>query len=178
MSFIVLRRAKDIQESLDLMKEASGSSKMHERITLLPLHSEDLLNRPGRFWVAQAGDVKEVRQIATRSTIGGVAFSPGDDLVWISRYFDRAACDTSVLTFDEWLPELVFSPADKDATLTITSSGHIKVGREARSQVMWGEQQPPLNTNAVVYSQWNDEWVKYGHRMLDKFPNPRVASDF
>ncbi|KAL3928972.1 MAG: hypothetical protein SGPRY_002164, partial [Prymnesium sp.] len=52
-----------------------------------------------------------------------------DNLERISRHFDRAAL-TRVASPEECLPELVFAPAERDATLHITSSGHIKVGRE------------------------------------------------
>ena len=66
--------------------------------------SEEVHYRPGHFWLAQAPDVLELRQVATRCTIEGVMFSPGDFLVRIGRYFDRVATDTSGLTFEEWTP--------------------------------------------------------------------------
>lgn len=75
------------------------------------------------------------------------------------------------------LPELVFLPTNKDATFTITSSGHIKVSSETHSEIMCGEQQSPLMINAVILSV-DDKWVKHGHERLDKFPNPRLAGDF
>lgn len=73
---------------------------------------EDLLYRPGHFWVAQAPDVLEVRKITRRETINGQPFTPGDYAIRIGRYFDRDGSDDSGLTFEEWLPELVFSPTD------------------------------------------------------------------
>ncbi|KAL3904135.1 MAG: hypothetical protein SGPRY_011403 [Prymnesium sp.] len=38
MNLLALRRAEDIEASLQVMKETAGSSKMHERLTRLPLH--------------------------------------------------------------------------------------------------------------------------------------------
>lgn len=74
--------------------------------------SEDLLYRPGHFWVAQAPDVLQVRKITKRETISGQPFSPGDYLIHIGRYFERDAMDMTGLTFEEWQPELVFTPLD------------------------------------------------------------------
>ena len=68
--------------------------------------------------------------------------------------------DESGLTFEEWQPELVFSPKDMDANLTI-SGGHIKVDRETRGEVFWGDQQPPTLTSMPIISV-DDEWVRYG----------------
>ena len=51
-----------------------------------------------------------MRKIEKRQTINGSMFSPGDYLIRVGRYFDRDASDTSGLTFEEWQPELVFTP--------------------------------------------------------------------
>jgi hypothetical protein len=45
--------------------------------------SEEVHNRPGHFWLAQAPDVLEVRRIDRRRTIEGVMFGVGDYLVRI-----------------------------------------------------------------------------------------------
>ena len=87
---------------------------------------------------SQASDVLNVRKITKRETIGGQPFHPGEYCITIGRYFDRDPADTSGLTFEEWLPELVFSAADKGEKLTISAGGHIKVGREVR-EVFWGD---------------------------------------
>lgn len=74
--------------------------------------SDDVLYRPGHFWLAQAPDDLEVRRITKRETINGQHFHPGDYLVRVERYFERDCADDTGLTFDEWKPELVFTPAD------------------------------------------------------------------
>lgn len=99
---------------------------------------EDSLYRPGHFWVAQAPDVREVRRITKRETICGQPFHPGDYMIRIGRYFDRVASDPSGLKFEEWQPELVFSVGDVGEKLTISASGHVKVGRAARDEIFWG----------------------------------------
>lgn len=73
---------------------------------------EDVLYRPGHYWVAQAPDVLEVKKIVKRETINGQPFSPGDYMIRIGRYFDRDPSDDRGLTFEEWQPELVFTPDD------------------------------------------------------------------
>ena len=70
--------------------------------------------------MAQAPDVLEVRKILKRETINGQPFHPGDYVIRIGRYFDRDPADTSSLTFEEWLPELVFSKEDVGSKLTIS----------------------------------------------------------
>mmetsp|Transcript_23315 Transcript_23315/g.57868 ORF Transcript_23315/g.57868 Transcript_23315/m.57868 type:complete len:212 (+) Transcript_23315:749-1384(+) len=72
--------------------------------------SDDMLYRPGHYWLAQAPEVLDVRKIDSRCTIEGTMFSPGDYLIRIGRYFDRKASDTSGLTFEEWIPP----PNDSD----------------------------------------------------------------
>lgn len=74
--------------------------------------SDDLLYRPGHFWVAQAPDVLEIRKISKRETINSQPFNPGDYAIRIGRYFERDASDSSGLTFEEWQPDLVFTPDD------------------------------------------------------------------
>ena len=54
----------------------------------------------------------EVHKIDKRQTINGTAFNVGDYMIRIGRYFDKDAADDSGLTFEEWQPELVFSPSD------------------------------------------------------------------
>ena len=78
---------------------------------------EDLLYRPGHYWVAQAPDVLEVRKIDRRQTINGTSFSSGDYMIRVGRYFDRDASDDSGLTFEDWQPELVFTPSDVSGQL-------------------------------------------------------------
>ena len=73
---------------------------------------EDMLYRPGHYWVAQAPDVLEVRKLENRETINGQPFSKGDYMVRIGRYFDKDASDATGLTFEEWQPELVFTTDD------------------------------------------------------------------
>lgn len=75
--------------------------------------SDDLLYRPGHFWLAQAPDDDlVVRRITNRETINGQPYHPGDYMIRLARYFERDCADDSGLTFDEWKPELVFTPAD------------------------------------------------------------------
>jgi hypothetical protein len=125
---------------------------------------------------SQASDVLNVRKITKRETIGGQPFHPGEYCITIGRYFDRDPADTSGLTFEEWLPELVFSAADKGEKLTISAGGHIKVGREVR-EVFWGDGQPPPLASVTILSV-SDEWVRYGHGRNDRFRNPRIAGGF
>lgn len=66
--------------------------------------SEEVHYRPGHFWLAQAPDVLEVRQIKQRCSIEGTLFTTGDFLVRIGRHFDRVASDPSGLTFEQWDP--------------------------------------------------------------------------
>lgn len=73
---------------------------------------EDMLYRPGHYWVAQAPDVLEVRKLENRETINGQPFSKGDYMIRIGRYFDKDASDDTGLTFEEWQPELVFTTDD------------------------------------------------------------------
>lgn len=73
---------------------------------------EDVLYRPGHFWVAQAPQELDVRKITKRETINGQPFKPGDFVIRIGRYFDRDVADDSGLTYEEWQPELVFKPSD------------------------------------------------------------------
>jgi len=138
--------------------------------------TEDVHVRPGHFWVAQAGDVLNVRKITKRETIGGQPFHPNEYCITIGRYFDRDPADPSGLTFEEWLPELVFCATDKGEKLTISASGHIKVGRQVR-EVFWGVGQPPPLAAVPIVSV-TDEWVRYGHGRNDRFRNPRVAGAF
>ena len=82
--------------------------------------NEDLLYRPGHYWVAEAPDVLEVRKIdKQRETINGQPFNKGDYVIRLGRYFDRDPTDPSGLTFEEWLPELVFTPEDVSPTFQI-----------------------------------------------------------
>ena len=139
---------------------------------------EDIHMRPGHYWLAQMGDVLSVRKITSRETINGQPFHPGDYSITIGRYFDRDASDPSGLTFEEWLPELVFSEADKGEKLTISAGGHVKVGRQARD-VHWCEEmrQPPM-ASVTIHSVSTDGWVKYGPGRKDRFRNPRCAGGF
>ena len=73
---------------------------------------EDLLYRPGHYWLAQKDALEVVRSVTKRETINGTSFSPGDYVIRVGRYFDRDASDESGLTFEEWQPELAFSPED------------------------------------------------------------------
>jgi hypothetical protein len=74
--------------------------------------SEDLLYRPGHYWVAQKDALEVVRKVAKRETINGTSFSPGNYVIRVGRYFDKDPSDESGLTFEEWQPELAFSPDD------------------------------------------------------------------
>ena len=139
--------------------------------------SEDLLYRPGHYWVAESPDVLEVREIAKRETIQGQPFSPGDYMIRIGRYFDRDPSDPSGLTFEEWLPELVFTPDDVGSSLTITAAGSVKVENHVRTQIFWDDIQPPV-LSKVTISKVTDEWVTYGKGKRDRFRNVRVAGSF
>jgi hypothetical protein len=117
-----------------------------------------------------------VRYIKQRETHFGQPYHPGDYLIRIGRYFDRDPSDLSGLTFEEWQPELVFSEMDKGEKLTISASGHVKVGRQTR-EVYWGDEQPSPLSNVTIISVTN-EWVKYGPGRNDRFHNPREAGGF
>ena len=65
--------------------------------------------------------------------------------------------------------------------LTISASGHVKVGRQTR-EVYWGDAnngdtQPEPLSNVTITSV-TDEWVRYGLGRNDRFRNPRVAGGF
>ena len=65
--------------------------------------------------------------------------------------------------------------------LTISASGHVKVGRQTR-EVYWGDQhngdEQPVPLSGVSIVSVTDEWVKYGQGRNDRFRNPRVAGGF
>ena len=75
--------------------------------------TEAVHERPGHFWVAQAGLNFKPEVAAKRITLGGTIFAQGDIIVRIGRYFDREISDPSGLTFEEWQPITVFSEEDK-----------------------------------------------------------------
>jgi hypothetical protein len=143
--------------------------------------TEEVHLRPGHCWYSQASDVLDVRKIHKRETIAGQPFHPDDYAVRISRYFDRDPADTSGLTLEEWQPELVFTDVDKGEKLSISASGHVKVGRQTR-EVYWGDQNngdtQPDPLSGVTITSVTDEWVRYGHGRNDRFRNPRVAGGF
>ena len=143
--------------------------------------TEEVHLRPGHCWYAQASDVLDVRKIIKRETIAGQPYHPGDYCVRIGRYFDRDSADTSGLTLEEWQPELVFTEADKGEKLSISASGHIKVGRQTR-EVYWGDKNDgdvqPAAISGVTITSVTDEWVRYGSGRNDRFRNPRIAGGF
>ena len=139
--------------------------------------AEDALYRPGHFWIAQASDVVKPRRVtARRETVAGQPFNAGDYVITIGRYFDRVAADASGRTFEEWQPELAFTPDDVGSKLTISPGGHVKVGSAMR-EVFWGHVQAGAVAGVRILSV-NDEWVKYGTGRCDKFPNVRTAGGF
>lgn len=99
------KRGKELAQKLMAAKQGNHAAgfmaiQAREGWTI----SDDVHYRPGHFWIAQAPDVLDVRRIDSRCSIDGTAFSPGDYLVRIGRYFDRKASDPSGLTFEEWTP--------------------------------------------------------------------------
>ena len=143
--------------------------------------TEEVYLRPGYCWYAQASDVLDVRKITKRETIAGQPYHPGDYCIRIGRYFDRDPADTSGQIFEEWQPELVFTEADKGEKLSISASGHVKVGRQTR-EVYWGDKnngdEQPATISGVTITSVTDEWVRYGSGRNDRFRNPRVAGGF
>ena len=133
--------------------------------------------RPGHFWIAQASqDVKARRVTARRESVAGQPFTAGDYVITIGRYFDRVAADPSGLTFEEWQPELAFTPDDVGSKLTISPGGQVKVGSATR-EVFWGHLQAAAVTGVKITSV-NDTWVKYGDGQSDKFRNVRRDGGF
>ena len=66
--------------------------------------------------------------------------------------------------------------------LSISASGHVKVGHQTREVYYWGDQnngdmQPEPISGATITSV-TDEWVRYGPGRNDRFRNPRVAGGF
>ena len=98
-------------------------------------------------------------------------------MIRIGRYFDRDPSDPSGLTFEEWLPELAFTPDDVGSSLTITAAGSVKVENHVRTQIFWDDIQPPV-LSKVTISKVTDEWVTYGKGKRDRFRNVRVAGSF
>ncbi|KAL1512060.1 hypothetical protein AB1Y20_005333 [Prymnesium parvum] len=131
--------------------------------------SEDLIYRPGHHWLAQAPDMLEVRKITKRETINGQSFNVGDYMIRIGRYFDRDACDLSGLTFEEWQPELVFTPDDVGSKISISQQGHIKIGRLSRPDVFWDDVTPPMLSRVTILSVNNDSGsINFSMEPLDR----------